>query len=171
MMDLTKATILKYSSLYDQRAATTYDERVEKRLKQELSERRFLTAEQLVDLGRWKSRRPTRLYQQNDDLTVQEVTRFCLAAKSERAKVEALQTLRGVKYPVASVILHFAFPDQYPIMDFRAIWSLGWEQPKQYDFLFWQKYCAAIRGLAEKHGLPIRTIDKALWQYSADHQL
>lgn len=31
---------------------------------------------------------------------------------------------------VASVILHFAYPDDYMILDFRAVWSLGIRQPK-----------------------------------------
>lgn len=71
---------------------------------------------------------------------------------------------------VASAILHFAFPNKYPILDTRVLWSLGWEQPKYYTFDFWQKYCNEIKGISEKVGENIRTIDKALWEYSKENQ-
>lgn len=68
------------------------------------------------------------------------------------------------------MILHFEFPDEYPILDFRAFWSLGWEQPSDYSFKFWTDYCARLRELAKAHGVDLHTLDKALWQYSATHQ-
>ena len=37
----------------------------------------------------------------------------------------ALLELRGVGVPVASALLHFAVPERYPILDFRALESLG----------------------------------------------
>jgi len=55
-------------------------------------------------------------------------------------------------------------------MDFRAIWSLGWQQPKYYTFDFWQNYCKKIKEISKKVGENIRTIDKALWKYSKQNQ-
>jgi hypothetical protein len=106
----------------------------------------------------------------NNDKTVREITSFSFKTKSEKARIESLRILNGVSYPVASAILHFAFPNKYPIMDFRVIWSLGWEQPSTYDFDFWQRYCEKIRGIATILNLPIRTVEKALWTYSKEHQ-
>jgi len=71
---------------------------------------------------------------------------------------------------VASVILHFKFPDRYPILDFRALWSLDKEQPKYYTFDFWWDYVQEIRKLSEYLKIDIRTIDKALWYYSKENQ-
>jgi hypothetical protein len=101
---------------------------------------------------------------------IKEVTRLSLETECEEARIKLLTILKGVSWPVASVILHFAFPEKYPIMDFRAIWSLDWEQPKSYNFDFWQKYCTEIRKISNETGLTIRQIDKALWQYSKNNQ-
>lgn len=101
---------------------------------------------------------------------MREITRFALKARSEKARIESLMILKGVSWPVASVILHFAFPDKYPILDFRAIWSLGWEQQRQYNFDFWQKYVKELKKLAKKYRVSLRKLDKALWEYSKENQ-
>jgi hypothetical protein len=120
----------------------------------------------------WKSKRPRRHYEsdENDGLTVKEITKFSFKTRSEKARIESLLALKGVSWPVASAILHFAFPEKYPIMDFRVIWSLGWKQPSSYDFSFWQRYCIKIHKLSRKYNLPIRIVEKSLWKYSKEHQ-
>ena len=55
-------------------------------------------------------------------------------------------------------------------MDFRVIWSLGWKQPKYYNFDFWQKYVNELRKLAKKYKVSLRTLDKGLWYYSKENQ-
>ena len=114
----------------------------------------------------WKSPRPKKHYENNDDLTVKRITRHSFATESEKERIECLLDLKGVGYPVASTILHFAFPERYPIMDFRVIKSLGLKQPKSYTFAFWDEYCCKIRKISKSTGADIRTIDKALWQYN-----
>jgi hypothetical protein len=80
-----------------------------------------------------------------------------------------------VSYPTASVILHFFHRDVYPILDFRALWSMGFDQPPQYTFEFWWEYVEATRNLlARAHrtlpSLSMRELDRALWQYSKERQ-
>jgi hypothetical protein len=82
--------------------------------------------------------------------------------------MEALLTLQGVGIPTASTLLHFAFPDDYPILDVRALQSLGQKGRSIYPLSFWISYLAACRALAKEHGVTIRTLDKALWQYSRE---
>ena len=101
---------------------------------------------------------------------MKELTAYSLSAKSEQARLWCLRGISGVSFPLASVILHFAFPERYPILDFRALWSLGWPEPSSYTFEFWNRYCTRIREIANAFNLPLRTIDKALWQYSSEHQ-
>jgi hypothetical protein len=36
---------------------------------------------------------------------------------SERELTDALRSLHGVGWPTASVLLHLAYPDRYPILD------------------------------------------------------
>lgn len=87
-----------------------------------------------------------------------------------RARIEALNLLDGVAWPTASVILHLFHSDPYPILDYRALWSLSLEQPTQYNFPFWWGYVEFCRGIAESANVDMRTLDKALWQYSKENQ-
>jgi len=167
---LTKSDFLKYSQEYDKNYSNTFGSVVEAELKKWFEKNKYLNKENFVKLGLWKSKRPKKKYEDNSEDLIEEITRFALASDKEEVKIRSLLILNGVSWPVASVILHFAYPDRYPIMDFRAIWSLGWEQPKSYNFKFWQKYCDEIRRLSSEFELSMRTIDKALWQYSKENQ-
>jgi len=171
-MNIKKENILKYAAAYDKRYRSTDDEKVEREMKRVLQKQRYLRKEELVKIGEWKLKRPTRHYKskENDALTVKEITEFSLRTESEKAKIKSLLTLKGVSWPVASTILHFAFPLKYPIMDFRVIWSLGWDQPSNYNFAFWQKFCKAINAISRRYKLPIRMVEKSLWEYSKEHQ-
>jgi len=55
---------------------------------------------------------------------VREATQTALETADERAKTYILRTLAGVEWPTASVILHFCNRQPYPILDYRALWSL-----------------------------------------------
>ena len=101
---------------------------------------------------------------------VREITTIALQAVSERARIETLTLLDGVAWPTASVILHFFHRDRYPILDFRAVWSVGLEPPAQYGFEFWWQYVVCCRALAKKCRVDMRTLDRALWQYSKERQ-
>jgi hypothetical protein len=81
-----------------------------------------------------------------------------------------LQILKGVSWPVASVILHFGKKDLYPILDYRALWSVGIKKPNVYNFELWISYVKYCRKLAKELNISMRTLDKALWQYSKERQ-
>jgi len=107
----------------------------------------FLTRDQLFTLCRWKSQRRPGLARKNSTSFVEEVTRFALSATDERARIESLTLLDAVEYPTASCILHWFHSDPYPIVDFRAIWSLQLSQTPPYSVEFWQSYCEGWREL------------------------
>lgn len=135
-------------------------------MKKAVAEQGFLSGEQLYQVARWKAARSAEHVLKNSESYVRETTRFALAATDERFRIEALTVLDGVLWPSASVILHLYHNDRYPILDFRALESLGEPVPKQYDFQFWWKYVQFCRKLASKHGMEMRELDRALWQYS-----
>jgi len=171
MMKINKKNILVYEKRYD----ADYKPKgrvVEEEMKRLLKKQRYLRREDLIRIGNWKSKRSKRHYEneENDDLTVREITHLSFNAKSEKARINSLLTLKGVGWPVASAILHFAFPAKYPIMDFRVISSLSLDQPSSYNFSFWQKYCCEIHKISKKYKLPLRTVEKALWKYSKENQ-
>lgn len=60
----------------------------------------------------WKTPRSKPHCESNDARTIQEVSALALTTKSERLKIQVWTLLAGVKWPTASVFLHFAFPDR-----------------------------------------------------------
>ena len=137
------------------------------------TERGKLTRDELILVCRWKSPRSTHYAQDegNDDNFVGQVTSIALGqGTSERLRIQVLRILEGVEWPTASAILHFAFPDRYPILDFRALWSLQKDEPKSYTFEFWKCYADFCREYARNHNVSMRTLDRALWTYSRANQ-
>lgn len=132
--------------------------------------RGYLTRDEFLQLCHWKTRRSQPRCASNRAALVEEITRIALAASSEELKIGALLLLSGVSWPTASVILHFGDRANYPIIDYRALWSLSSATPSQYTFPFWWAYVCFIRDLHERTGLPTRTLDRALWQFSKEHQ-
>lgn len=169
-LPLTKNSIGEYATRYNYQYTKNNEEIAELEVKNWLEKNKYLNKEMFMMLCLWKSKRPKKQYERNSEEIIEEITRIGLSIKSEEAKIKILMCLNGVSFPVASTILHFAHPDKYTIMDFRAIWSLGWEQPKKYTFEFWDKYYKEIQGIAKKLNVSIRTVDKALWQYSKENQ-
>jgi hypothetical protein len=76
--------------------------------------------------------------------------------------------LKGVSWPVASVILHFGKKNLYPILDYRALWSLGIKKPNFYNFDLWISYVSYCRKLVKELKIDMRTLDMALWQFSKE---
>lgn len=132
--------------------------------------RGYLTHDELVALGRWKSPRIGPRIAANDPDYVAAVTAVALSTPNEQLRVEALRLLSGVAWPMASVILHWCHHAPYPILDYRALWSLGIDPLPHYDFPLWQAYTAHCRALAGRAGVTMRVLDRALWQYSKERQ-
>lgn len=83
--------------------------------------------------------------------------------------MRALRTLRGVDWATASVLLHLAYPERYPIWDVRALQALGARGRFTPSYVRWAAYVDNYRLLIERSGLDGRTVDQALWQWSVDH--
>jgi hypothetical protein len=132
--------------------------------------RGYLTRPEFLELCRWKTPRSQQLCAMNTPTRVREATHIALATNDERAKMYVLRTLTGVGWPTASVILHFCDKRPYPILDYRALWSLGFACAPVYTFEFWSSYTNFIRRLARSAGHDMRTVDRALWAFSKARQ-
>jgi len=119
---------------------------------------------------RWKTSRSQSRCRKNTPQEVGEITRIALSTNIERLRIEVLRCLHGVEWPTASVLLHIAHRDPYPILDRRALWSLGFKNSPVYTFEFWWRYVQTCRNLAQQQGVDMRTLDRALWQYSKENQ-
>lgn len=124
--------------------------------------------ENLNVIVRWKSARRVALIDDNSDLDITRSLRFATDSRtSERSAIETLERLHGVGIPVASAILTLVHPDKYTIIDFRALESLGvndWPDSVEY----YLAYLAACRELALRYSKSLRTLDRALWQWSKE---
>ncbi len=126
------------------------------------------TREEFIEVCAWKTARSRPKVAANSAAAVVDATGRALAATDEVARISALLELEGVGVPTASTLLYVAFPDDYPILDVRALESLGVKGRSQYPVSFWLGYVSACRQLADRCGVSIRTLDKALWQYSKE---
>lgn len=132
--------------------------------------RGVLTRAEFLALCCWKTPRTQPRCATNTAAQIREATRIALTTDDEQAKMYILRTLAGVGWPTASVILHFCDTRPYPVLDYRALWSLGWAKPPAYTFEFWSAYTRFTRALAQSTGHDMRQVDRALWQYSKQHQ-
>ncbi len=133
-------------------------------------ERGHLTRPEFLDLCAWKTPRSRPLCRRNRPALVERLTREAFSTDDERLRIEALTRLRGVGWPTASVLLHLCARDRYPILDARALWSLGHRKPPGGSFPFWSAYAEFARKLADAAGVSMRALDRALWQYSKERQ-
>jgi hypothetical protein len=141
-------------------------------LGQAARDRGWFTMSEFVRLADWKSPRPGPHIRANRPAAVEEATRVALSAEADEIRIGVLLALRGAQWPMASCVLHFGHRDRYPILDVRALESLGFSQPNpRYDFDFWWDYVVACRRLADDHRVDMRTLDRALWQRSKERSL
>ena len=133
--------------------------------------RGYVSRSEFLEIARWKSPRTQPRCQVNCDEFVESVTSVALGTSDERLAIEVLTLLDGVSWPTASVILHFCSVRRYPILDYRALWSLSCDAAApDYDFALWWDYVRATRDLADELSVSMRTLDRVLWAYSKAKQ-
>lgn len=130
--------------------------------------RGYYTRDEFIEVCAWKTVRSRPKVAVNPEVAVVSATRSALGTEDEGARMTALLGLEGVGVPTASTLLYCAVPDRYPILDVRALESLGVKPRSQYPLSFWLAYLDACRELAGRAGVSLRTLDKALWQHSKE---
>jgi hypothetical protein len=114
----------------------------------------------------WKSARRVKLIQANTDNEIEEA--LCVAAKARgpRVAIGVLMGLCGVGLPMASAILTAINPDDYTIIDFRAMEALGVADFSSDRNFYLLKYLPECKRLANEACTSLRMIDRALWSWS-----
>lgn len=157
-------------SAWGRRYVDPGDDAIEERIAPAARARGHLTRDEFLELCRWKTPRSQPRCAENREEFVREVTRLALAATDEELKIRVLLLLTGVGWPTASVMLHFCDRGRYPVLDVRALWSVGVRQVPEYTFSLWWPYTCFVRGISDRTKLSMRVIDRALWQYSKQRQ-
>jgi hypothetical protein len=159
-----------WSGKYDYR-----DRREEQRLKRWLAKqsgRKFLDKKRFLDIAMWKTPRAKDHYEANTADFVRCVTDHAFQVCDHRLSLHILMALDGVGVPVASTLLHFAFPETYPIVDVRAVTTLSeaglWSGNEAGEFTLqdWLQYVRLMQGISKRLGVDLRTLDKALWAFN-----
>lgn len=137
-----------------------------------VKKRGYLTRKEFIDVCHWKSARPLKHYQKNDELTVKRITREALATSHEKTRITRLTRLRGVKIPTASAILAMSYPNKYGVIDIR-VWKCFYkyglvnDNPKGRSFSpeQWYKYLVKLRYIAKKLKKSCRIIEFTIFNY------
>ncbi len=147
-----------------------YEETTLLNLRKAVLSKGYLSKAQLFLVAKWKAPRSSGHVLKNSNKYVKEITTFAFKARDERSRIESLTILDGVSWPTASVILHLFHKKRYPILDFRALWSASTSVPPQYRFSLWWPYVTFCRDIAKRNNVDMRTLDRAMWQYSKENQ-
>ena len=129
-----------------------------------------LTYENLSEIFEWKTkgRGRSRIERNKDrDKEIEEILRIALTAKYPRTKIAVLTGLDGVGVPVASAILTAIDPENYTIIDYRALEALG-TGTKDRSVNFYLQYLDRCRELATAYKIRLRDFDHALWKWSEE---
>ena len=104
--------------------------------------------DEFISVCKWKSERSRSYAARNTARAVEAATRVALSEEStERERMKALRSLNGVDWATASVLLHLAYPERYPILDQRARSILH----MRYEHDLLQADIAMAVGLSQMH--------------------
>jgi hypothetical protein len=122
----------------------------------------------LYAIGLWKSPMALHLLRRNPPADIIEACRIASEASNEARAVDVLQPLRGVAVSMASAILTTMNKCKFTVIDWRALEAFG--NPKKQHRPTIEAYLGYLdecRRLAKEHGVSLRTLDQALWAWSA----
>jgi len=132
----------------------------------------------LEAIVRWKSERAVHYLIGNSNEKIRRSLSVAASPESTtEAAVKALLELHGVDITLASAIMAAIFPDRYTVLDYRSLEALG---HARHDVHFYEEYLAFCKRLAESNIVkpqselpgptPLRTLDRALWEWSQSHR-
>jgi thermostable 8-oxoguanine DNA glycosylase len=106
--------------------------------------------------------------------TVTEITRQMHLQTTDEQRVELLLSVDGIGIPVASAILAVCYPDDFTVIDYRAIASIKALRPERHKSIVpnptaftkgYIRYVAVCKEIAKEERLSLRDVDRALWGY------
>ncbi len=132
--------------------------------------RGYYTRREFIEICAWETRRRVhKYYEDNSETSVRRQTQLALGERDEVRRMKALTSLRGVGLPMASMLLHLAYPELYPVIGKRALWSLNCTCT-HISVKLWLSFMSSCRELAASSGMSLRDLDRALYEYSRANQ-
>lgn len=140
-------------------------------------ERGYLTEVELEAVCHGKAPRAMRLIKANSPTQVRAATNAALRTRSERRRLEALTSLKGVSVPMASAVLMLLDPKRYGVIDIRVwqlLYSLGTVRKNPggagFNFRNWYQFLMIIRYIAKKFGVMARDVERTLFPAHKEYQ-
>ena len=132
------------------------------------------TLSNLEAIVRWRSECAVQYLITNSNENIRKALAVAAAGGTSTGDaVKALLELQGIDIALASAILAAVYPERYTVLDFRALEALG---HSRHDVHFYEEYVAFCKRLAESNIVkpqndlpaptPLRTLDRALWEWS-----
>ncbi len=137
-------------------------------VKKEIIEKTTITKQTFIKILEWKAARLKGIIRLNEFDIYAEAIKTTIHL-TDKQKLANLTNLHGIGVPLASTILHFLFPENFPIMDVRTaevLWSAGYIESKQRDEKHYFPFRNAILNIQQKHPKwSLRENDRALFAY------
>ncbi|MBN1829037.1 MAG: hypothetical protein JW884_07820 [Deltaproteobacteria bacterium] len=138
----------------------------------DITEQKTLTEQTFIRILDWKSPRIKGIVRLNEFGVYENGIRDAYGAEEDR-KLEALLQLYGIGAPVASTILHFMYPDAFPIIDVRTVETLCCAGRIKHHSTDASRYATfraeMLEILKEVPPFTLREIDRALFAYHKIH--
>ena len=138
------------------------------KISNELSCKGTMSKDTFIGILNWKAPRLKGIVRLNEFDTYEKTFLKCFKAPNNE-KLAILDELYGIGVPVASTILHFMYPQFFPIMDIRTAETLhcaGYIRSKARDQKRYILYQSTILSIAKDHPKwSLRQIDRALFAY------
>ena len=146
----------------------------EKRIGDQLRTNKELGINTLKEIVHWKfedlpgrEKRVNNLLKNHTDNDIRSVTEWVLSMPIEQDyfKIKGLMLLKGVGVSLASTILTFYNPQDYCVYDIHVMREVYGKEPKNMftDPRLYQKLLTDLRKESEKMDLPLRTIEKYIF--------
>jgi len=148
-------------------------------LNKKIRKQGHLTNEDLFEICMWKSPRQKKRYQENNPDEVIKTTEKAFKENTDLGKLISLLDLNGIGIPTASAILAVYDPENFGVIDIRALQVLNSagliDSDNANSEKIWSEYIKKLRLLKGKYACTARAVDKALYtmhlQYTKNRNL
>ncbi len=145
--------------------------KLKEKVKIEISKSKTLKEETFKEIYGWKTRNRSKRHLDSDlKLYTKAISRLLNEPNIEK-KIKTIADLSGIRFPVASTVLHFIYPEDFPIIDVRTVkvlWDKGMLDRKLgdkiNDYITYREKILKIKEICKEFS--IRSIDRALFTYS-----
>ncbi|HDZ18095.1 hypothetical protein LCGC14_1040030 [marine sediment metagenome] len=140
-------------------------------VKIEISKSKTLKEETFRDIYKWKTRNRSKRHLDSNSKIYTEAIGKLLKEPILEKKIRIIEEQDGIRFPVASTVLHFIYPEDFPIIDVRtvkALWDKGIISAKLgdtiKDYNTYREKIMKIKDICKDFS--VREIDRALFTYN-----